>query len=283
LDNFYYDQAEGLRRMLAGPKPRVFTFLSAVARNEKNSTLVNLGASLARTGNSVLMLDACIASTGILSHLDLQSEKMSLLEAASRKCLINDAIAAAPQGFGIAALMRTRPRTKKQLAEQLRLLDTSFVDFADQADVVMVDAELDEDDSLPLSMLNEGEIVVLVSPDAASIKSAYALIKRLNSRFGRRPFGVLVTGASEKRAQIVFQNMAQAASRYLAVRLDSLGSVPSDEHISRAAQLGRTVIDAFPMASASVAFRNLAGYFADSGMTAARLSGMEFSNAGLVA
>jgi flagellar biosynthesis protein FlhG len=38
--------------------------------------------------------------------------------------------------------------------------------------------------------------------------------------------------------------------------------VPADEHLTRAARLGRTVIDAFPMAGASVAFRHLAGRFA---------------------
>jgi flagellar biosynthesis protein FlhG len=56
--------------------------------------------------------------------------------------------------------------------------------------------------------------------------------------------------------------MAQAASRYLAVNLTSMGSVPADEYLHRAARLGRAVVDAFPLAGASVAFRQLAGRFA---------------------
>jgi flagellar biosynthesis protein FlhG len=51
------DQAEGLRRMLAGPKPRVFTFLSALKDNEKSEMLVNL-VSVARQGQQILMVDA---------------------------------------------------------------------------------------------------------------------------------------------------------------------------------------------------------------------------------
>jgi flagellar biosynthesis protein FlhG len=79
---------------------------------------------------------------------------------------------------------------------------------------------------------------------------------------GQRPFSVLVTGAPEKEAQVVYRNMAAAASRYLAVKLNSMGSVPADEHLTRAAGLGRAVVEAFPMAGASVAFRRLAGRFA---------------------
>jgi flagellar biosynthesis protein FlhG len=48
LASFDFDQAEGLRRMLAGPKPRIVTFLSATPSDDKGAMLVNLGASLAR-------------------------------------------------------------------------------------------------------------------------------------------------------------------------------------------------------------------------------------------
>ena len=56
--------------------------------------------------------------------------------------------------------------------------------------------------------------------------------------------------------------MSAAATRYLAVKLSSMGSVPADEYLHRAARLGRAVVDAFPLAGASVAFRQLAGKFA---------------------
>jgi flagellar biosynthesis protein FlhG len=50
LASFDFDQAEGLRRMLAGPKPRVYTFLSAASAEEKGAMLVNLAASLSQAG-----------------------------------------------------------------------------------------------------------------------------------------------------------------------------------------------------------------------------------------
>jgi flagellar biosynthesis protein FlhG len=40
--------------------------------------------------------------------------------------------------------------------------------------------------------------------------------------------------------------------------LEFFGSIPCDEHLSRAAKLGRSVIDAFPMSNSSTAFKEIA-------------------------
>jgi len=153
--------------------------------------------------------------------------------------------------------------------KQMRRVGKAFDLLAASADIVMVDAELGQDDNFPIAALADSEIVVQVANSPESIKNAYAIIKRIAGQLGRRPFNVLVTGASEKEAQLVYQNMAQAANRYLAVRLHSVGSVPADDHMKRAMRLGRTVVDAFPLAGASVAFRRLAGRFVLSDMAAA--------------
>ncbi|KRB93349.1 MinD/ParA family ATP-binding protein [Noviherbaspirillum sp. Root189] len=260
MASFDFDQAEGLRRMLAGPKPRVFTFLSAASAEEKGAMLVNLGASLAQAGRDVLLVDACVASEGIASRLGAM-KSASLVQVAQRERALDDAIQPMPQGFGVAALRRGAQKIVTGNAEQMQRLDDAFGVLSARADIVVVDAELDKDDAFTIPALAGTEIVVQVSNTPASIKAAYTLIKRVNSQLGRRPFSILVTGASDKDAQLVYQNMAQAANRYLAVKLNSMGSVPADEHLKKAMHLGRAVVDAFPLAGASVAFRRLAGKF----------------------
>lgn len=244
--------------MLAGPKPRIFTFLSALSAEEKNAMLINLGASLFRTGSDVLVVDACIKSGGVMSRLGI-SPKATLLEVARREAGLHDVVHTTQQGFGIATLTRGPTRLTTQNADLSARLVSAFGTLAKKTDIVLADAELDADDTLPISTMMQGEIVVQVSTSATSIKSAYAIIKRLNAKLGRRPFSLLVTGASDKEAKVVYENMAQAARQYLAVELHSMGSVPADEHLKKAAYLGRSVVEAFPLAVASVAFRRLAG------------------------
>ncbi len=251
--------------MLAGPKPRVLTFLSATSRDEKLSMLSNLGASLVHAGSDVLLLDATEAAAGIAAQWNLQ-RSASLMDVACQQRALNEVEYRTDKGFGVAALTRTACSSALRIPAcdsiQGRRLANVFTMLAKEKDLIVVDGELNIDDGFSLRAMALGEIVVQVSGDAASIKTGYAIIKRLNAQLGKRSFGILVTGTSDHEAQVIFKNMAQAASRYLAVPLESIGSIPRDEHMTRAARAGRSVIDAFPLAGASVAFRSLAGYFA---------------------
>ena len=265
MASFDFDQAEGLRRMLAGPKPRVVTFLSATPSDDKGAMLVNLGASLAQAGNEVLILDACQRDYGVARRLEMERH-VSLLQVARQECALNQVVQTAPQGFNVALLARDGQNASG--SDEARRLAKAFdVLVKKQGGIVIVDGELNRDGGFAVPLLADSEIVVQVSTSATSITNAYGLIKRLAQDLGRRPFGILVTGASEAEAKVVYDNMSAAASRYLAVTLSSMGSVPADEYLHRAARLGRSVVDAFPMAGASVAFRQLAGRFALPGLS----------------
>jgi flagellar biosynthesis protein FlhG len=260
LSSFDFDQAEGLRRLLAGPTPRIVTMVSAATPAEKCAVLTNLGASLAAAGSTVLLLDACVAPRGVAAQLGL-SPGATLQDVARQQRALNEVAQMTAQGYGVVSLTRGPLRRAAQDADSLRRCANAFGVLATQTDILLVDAELDADDMLPLAAMAQGEIVVQVTPDAAAIQAAYGIIKRLNAQLGRRAFSVLVSGAGEHEAALVFDNMAQAASRYLALDLRSVGSVPRDEHVPRAARLGRSVTEAFPLAGASVAFRRLAQRF----------------------
>jgi flagellar biosynthesis protein FlhG len=265
LANFDFDQAEGLRRMLAGPKPRIVTFLSATAEDDKGAMLVNLGASLAQSGNDVLIVDACERGYGVAQRLGVDRGP-GLLQVARQECALNQVIHPVPQGFSVARLGGSAS------GNDARRLAKTFDVLVKQSSgsIVLVDGEFGDDGSFPVPIMATSEIVVQVSTSATSITNAYALVKRLSQHLGRRPFGVLVTGATEAEAKVVYDNMSSAATRYLAVPLSSMGSVPADEYLQRAARLGRAVVDAFPLAGASVAFRRLAGRFGRTGVPQGR-------------
>jgi flagellar biosynthesis protein FlhG len=219
--------------------------------------LINLGASLAQSGNDVLIVDACERGYGVAQRLGVDRGP-GLLQVARQECALNQVIHPAPQGFSVVKMGPGRS------ADETRRLAKAFDVLVKQSagSIVIVDGEISEEGGFPVPIMESSEIVVQVSTGATSITNAYALIKRLSQHLGRRPFGILVTGATEAEAKVVYDNMSSAATRYLAVTLSSMGSVPADEYLHRAARLGRAVVDAFPLAGASVAFRRLAGRFA---------------------
>jgi flagellar biosynthesis protein FlhG len=254
------DQAEGLRRLLESPKPRVLTFLSALKEDEKSGMLINLGASLARLGQQVLMVDARASNNSIGAWLNASAEQ-TLLDVAQQQRTMKEVIKEISSGLSVTMLSKYSTGLDHIPTENFRRLSRVFDVIVDRSDVVIVDSELDVNDAFPLSSLDESEIVIQVSANPMTIKTAYGLIKRINNRIGRRSYGILVSGVTEKQAQLVYSNMSQTANRYLAVPLSFVGYLPDDHHMKKAAYLGRSVIDAFPLTSASLAFSHLAQQF----------------------
>ncbi len=257
MANFNLDQADGLRRMLAEPKPRIVTVLSTLGSAEKNAMLTNLTATLTHLGSDTVLVDARRVD-GMTSYLNL-ARKNGLLEVARQECALSEVVQSVPQGFSVVAMSGTRAGAAREDVVENQRLSKVIAVLAQQYGTMLVDGELDRDDRLPVTVLDGATIVIHLTAGAESIKAAYGLIKRLSATLGRRSFGILVTHSEDAQARLVYANLAQTASRYLAVSLYFMGSIPADDHLSRAARLGRSVIEAFPMAMASVAFRRIAG------------------------
>jgi flagellar biosynthesis protein FlhG len=126
-----------------------------------------------------------------------------------------------------------------------------------QCDVLLITSELDARQRLPMNALAAGEIFVQVSRRPNAITSGYSAIKSLTRVTGRRSFGVLVTDTPENEAKALHANMAEAASRFLAVSLGFVGSIPPDDSVRRACDMKRSVIEVFPLAEAANALRRI--------------------------
>jgi flagellar biosynthesis protein FlhG len=150
LASFDFDQAEGLRRMLAGPKPRIVTFLSATPQDDKGAMLVNLGASLAQSGNDVLIVDACERDYGVAQRLGVDHGP-GLLQVARQECALNQVIHPVPQGFSVVKMGhhsgrgRRGPPTKR--AAWPRAFDVLVKQSA--GSIVIVDGEFRRRRQLP--------------------------------------------------------------------------------------------------------------------------------------
>ena len=251
------DQAEGLRRILADRATRQLAFLSALAPAQKNAVLLNLAAALVRAGSEVPLLDASQSEQGIGSHAR-PALQASLLDVAQHGGALEAANPEHDQGIRLCRLSMQALSGLPSDGAALQGLSRLLRELSPQANFWLLDLDLDADNPLVLPELAGAEVVVLVANTPTSIKHAYAQVKSFHARFGRRPFHLLVVGASAVQAAMIEKNMALAANRYLATRLMSLGSIPVDEHLSRALLLGRSIVDAFPMAPASAAFRAIA-------------------------
>ncbi len=207
------DQADGLRKRFIAPLPSLCTVLSAGSREEKSALMQKLMQNMAQRGRKVLVLDA---QTGVPPAGG--SSFTAPVRQASERRLLQATHAGAPQVMQVAL---GDASDEHAVSSALRAL-------ASGALMWLVDAELDAEGQLPLSVLAEGELVLQVDADPASIREAYGIMRSLKSLALPGTLSLLVTGASAAHARQVQANLFHAASRYLAMPVRTI--VPPAAH-----------------------------------------------------
>ena len=252
------DQAEGLRRLLVQDFLRIVTVISGSAGGGKTTTVINLAVALARSGKDVLVIDENAGANNLGGTLGLNAHR-DLLDVMRRDKTLDEVIIPGPEGFRLLSAGRgLRVLGKLSTHDQSHLIDC-FGRFAQPVDVILVDAAPGRASQLLSLNFSSHEVVVVVSPEPTSITAAYALIKHISAEHGKQRFRVLVNKAgAETEARVIFDNMAKVANRYLAVSLDFMGFVPSDDKLRQSIRRGRPVIESFPDAASTAAFHRLA-------------------------
>jgi flagellar biosynthesis protein FlhG len=250
------DQAEGLRRMLGPISTHRITFLSAVPSSLKNTVLYNLAAALVQLGKEIHLLDASQSTNGVCSTAT--APYSSLTDIAWQNAPPQSALSTLTPGIFLSRLASQPLNQSENIPAKIPELSITLQQLKPELDFCLVDADLENDNPFILPELAQGDVTVIASPTAESIKSAYLHIKSLHALLGRRPYQVLMVNTLPQQAKLILENMSKTANHYLAVPLTSLGSIPPDEFLGRAFKQGRPIIEAFPTASASVAFRAIA-------------------------
>lgn len=250
----YHDQAAGLRQMMTGQHPKIISVLSATLEQHQPRLISNLAASLSQQDNDVLVVQAAKVD---LAHYGVKTLP-ALSDVASRKLAIDHSVKSSKFGF-LTTRLHAKQVGKRALTDRAdTALNQTFENLSSLFEVVLVDASLDNNHQLPLETLNEHAVLIQLSSDAASIKEAYTLIKKIYNQLGRRAFGIIVSDATDEEAATTFRNISQVAKNYMQVELEFFGAIPNDKQLSKATKLNRVVVDAFPLAKAAKAFKTLA-------------------------
>src|SRR5207245_2553496 len=119
-----------------------------------------------------------------------------------------------------------------------RLLDEA--DALDEArDVLLVDAAAGISQNVLHFTAAAADALLVITPEPTALTDAYALMKVLAARYGRREFLITVNmAAGVVDAEAAFVRLARVAERFLRVRLEYQGYVPYDDAVPRAPAAG---------------------------------------------
>lgn len=257
LSDRMFDQAEGLRRLLARASTRVVTVAGARSSLGVTSLVVNLASALAKDGKDVLVLDENLSHANVAHTLGLKP-RYDLLHAVRGDKSLHEVMLSTAQGVHVLPAARAMQELPKlEVAEHEQLL-ACLAEASRGMDVVLVDGSTQEGRFVSGSLAPDQPLLLVTNATAAAITDSYALIKRMALLDGRRSFEIVVNRArNAAEAKNIFSNVAQVARRHLSVRVEYLGYIPVDEQLKRATQLCRPVVEAFPLAPSAQAFAEL--------------------------
>jgi len=253
-------RARGARSKRLSPAP-VFAVTSGKGGVGKTNVVANLATALARQKKHVMTIDADLG----LANLDLflgVTPAYTLADFFAGRASLDQVVVANRDGILLLPGASGSQEITSLSGDQKRALLTELDLLTEDLDLVLVDTGSGISDVVTYFTSAAQEIVVVVTPEFASIADAYALIKVLASVHGRKHFAILANNvADEAQARRLFDTMSGTVLRFLNASLDFLGWIPRDPQLLVAMAQARTVVTEAPQALSSRAFYALAEQF----------------------
>jgi len=224
----------------------------------KSNVSVNLSIALAEMGRRVVLLDADLGLANIDVLLGITA-KNNISNVLNGEISLRDVMVNGPGGIRIIpAASGTQEMAQLDSREHAGLI-RAFSSIADQLDVLVIDTAAGIGDGVVSFVKAAQEAIIVVTDEPTSITDAYALIKLLNRDHGLFRFRVLANMVKTSQdGHNLFAKLTKVTDRFLDVALQFVGSIPFDESVKRSVQRQRAVIEAYPRAKASLAYKSLA-------------------------
>lgn len=249
---------EPTERLSRRKAPATLAVTSGKGGVGKTIVTVNLAVNFAKQGLKVLMIDADLGLANIDVVLGLTPD-FTIQDVLSGEKDLTEIAITGPMGITILpAASGVAELSNLSEAQRLLLMD-SIDHWNADFDVVLVDTGAGISPNVRYFVLAVEQILVVATPDPASVTDAYALMKvmYLNHRIDR--FDLLVNQVkNEREALEVYKTIQRVADRFLNVGLNYAGFIPQDPQLTISMRKQRPISELFPEAPSSLAFEKLA-------------------------
>jgi flagellar biosynthesis protein FlhG len=242
--------------------PKLMAVGSGKGGTGKTLTATALAAMLAQRGERVLLCDADLGLSNSTVHLGLESGGDLIGFLADRVTLdqavvpvlggVNERggfdLLAAPPGSG--ALANLDHGVADRMISKLRLAcayDRILLDLCAGVDATTIGFAARADETL-----------LVLTPDPAALTDAYAFVKLLLRHGGHTPLALVNMAENETEARRTRDALAKTCNAFLKVAPDYVGFVPRDPLAQMAVRQQRSLVDLYPGAPSSRAFKDIA-------------------------
>lgn len=245
------DQAQQLRNVIKAKNQakvnsaRVITVTSGKGGVGKSNLSVNLAVQLSKQGKRVIILDADfgLANVEIMFGVIPKYNLSSLIYHGKS---IKEIITEGPMGIGFISGGNGVLGLNNLNREQIMSLVKSIGELNEMADFIIVDTGAGVSDQVLEFVLASPEVLLVTTPDPASITDSYSLVKALyrNPNFVKENTKVHVVAnrvANSQEGNLLYAKLQSVIEQFLNGSIDYLGMIPQDKALERAVRQQKIV------------------------------------------
>jgi flagellar biosynthesis protein FlhG len=226
---------------------------------------VNLALAMSKIGRKVLIMaaDLGLGDIEVLLHV---SPKYHIQHLLNNALSLKDILVEGPKGIKILSAghesQKLAALTEFQQLKLVEMLDARIGDI----DVLLIDAASEISENVAFFCSAAQEIIILTSPERASIADASAFITVLYSRHQELQFHVLVDSAKNPESSLeAFRRLSFATEHCQSISLDYLGFLPQDDAVRAAKQAKQAFVERYPRCPASIKISEISEKLLNSG------------------
>ena len=260
------DQADSLRKKVEllrqqAESSRVIAVTSGKGGVGKTSVSVNLALELKQKGKRVVILDADFGLANVEIMLGVRPQ-YNLADLIFNNKSIEEIITEGPLGIGFISGGSGVQELVNLDKEQLKKLIAQLVKLDSMYDVVIIDTGAGISDSVIEFVLSSPEVILVITPEPASITDAYSLLKAVNRKkeFNRENTIIkVVTNRVESRTEgmEIYNKISVVVTKFLNIRLNYLGYILQDKQMANAIIEQKPIVIGSPSSEPAEQFGNI--------------------------
>ncbi len=261
------DQAEQLRNLVKQQNrqqhlARVITVTSGKGGVGKSNISLNLAISFSRLRKRVVIFDADFGLANIEVMLGIRPH-YSLADVIFRGRSVGEIITKGPGNIGFVSGGSGIDELTDLNSDQIRILVNTMYQLDNIADIVIIDTGAGISENVMEMILSSSEILLVATPEPASITDAYVLLKTLKNQENYNEDALrirLLGNRTQSRAEgkELYEKLNSVVGRFLGMKMDYMGAVPYDSYLQKAVMKQRPVCLAYPDSPSARAVQDLA-------------------------
>ena len=213
--------------------PEVIAVTSGKGGVGKSTLTVNLSILLQQMKKKVLVIDADIHLGNVDLILGLRPE-YTIADIVNNSVQIQDAIIEGPGGVHILPASSAVSELLEMEDAALKSLADSFAKYEHNYDIILIDTGAGISKTVSSFLLGSDKLLLIVTPDPASIADAYAVIKVMRNAKPELPIIMVANMVkSYEEGEILFKKMNLMVQKFLSCQIDFGGSLLKDDVVGK--------------------------------------------------